>query len=185
LVVPIHNEHVEAVFARVQAMLESVDRAGAGAAFEAWILSDTADPDAILREELAWARLRRVPGLPPVYYRRRMQKFRKKSGNVADFCKRWGGRYEYMVVLDADSVMDGGVMIELVRRMEAAPRLGILQAPSMLAMQDSLYGRIEQFSAATYGPAVQAGLAYCFGGQSHFWGHNPLMRVAPLPPHRR
>jgi membrane glycosyltransferase len=180
IVIPIHNEDVDAVFARLQAMLESVSREGAGAAFEAWVLSDTSDADATLREELAWARLRAIPGLPRVHYRRRTHKFRKKSGNVADFCKRWGGRYEYMVVLDADSVMHGSVLIELVRRMDAAPRLGILQAPSALAMQETLYGRLEQFAATTYGPAVQAGLAYCFGASSNFWGHNAIVRLAPF-----
>ncbi len=37
------------------------------------------------------------------------------SGNVADFCCRWGARYRYMIVLDADSVMTGGILRRLRR----------------------------------------------------------------------
>jgi membrane glycosyltransferase len=177
IVVPIHNEDVKAVFARIRAMLESIAAAGANAAFEMFVLSDTTDPDVWLREELAWAHLRRIPGLPRLYYRRRLHKFRKKSGNIADFCKRWGARYDYMIVLDADSIMSGDVMSELVRRMDAAPSLGILQAPSLLTMRETLYARLEQFAAATYGPAVFAGIAECFEGAANYWGHNAIVRV--------
>jgi membrane glycosyltransferase len=180
IVVPIHNENPDAVFARVRSMLESIAAAGASAAFEMFVLSDTTDPDVWLREELAWGEIRKVPGLSRTYYRRRQHKFRKKSGNIADFCRRWGGRYEYMIVLDADSIMDGAVMVELVRRMEAAPRLGILQTPSLLILRDTLFARAEQFAAAVYGPAVFAGLAYCFGGASNYWGHNAIIRVKPF-----
>ncbi len=180
IVFPIHNEDPDAVFARVRAMLESLAAAGASAAFEMFVLSDTTDPDIWLREELAWAEIRKAPGLSRTYYRRRQHKFRKKSGNIADFCRRWGGRYEYMIVLDADSIMDGDVMVEMVRRMEAAPRLGILQVPSMLILRDTLFARAEQFAAATYGPAVFAGIAYCFGGSGNYWGHNAIVRVKPF-----
>jgi membrane glycosyltransferase len=180
IVVPIHNEDVGAVFARVRAMLESLAACGASSAFEMFVLSDTTDPDIWLREELAWAGVRRVPGLPRIYYRRRQHKFRKKSGNIADFCKRWGARYEYMIVLDADSIMSGDVMVELVERMDAAPDLGILQAPSLLTMRETLYARLEQFAAATYGPAVFAGIAACFEGASNYWGHNAIVRVKPF-----
>ena len=39
------------------------------------------------------------------------------SGNLDDFCRRWGGDYKYMVVLDADSVMSGECLSSLVRLM--------------------------------------------------------------------
>ncbi|HEX3594833.1 MAG TPA: glucans biosynthesis glucosyltransferase MdoH, partial [Polyangiaceae bacterium] len=180
IVVPIHNEDPDGVFARVRSMLESLAAVGESDAFEMFVLSDTTDPDIWLREELGWAEIRKIPGLSRVYYRRRQHKFRKKSGNIADFCKRWGARYEYMIVLDADSTMDSAVMVELVRRMEAAPRLGILQAPSMLTLRDTLFARAEQFAAATYGPAIFAGVAYCFGSAGNYWGHNAIIRVRPF-----
>ena len=33
-----------------------------------------------------------------------------KAGNIADFVTRWGGHYEHMIVLDADSLMTGATM---------------------------------------------------------------------------
>jgi len=70
-----------------------------------------------------------------------------------------------------------------VRRMEAAPRLGILQAPSLLILRDTLFARAEQFAAATYGPVVFAGLSYCFGSAGNYWGHNAIIRVKPFAEH--
>lgn len=184
VLVPVHNEDAEGVFARVQAMLESVAETGAAGAFDFFVLSDTTDPDIWLREELAWARVKRaVPAGPKLYYRRRANKFRKKSGNITDFCERWGDAYKYMIVLDADSIMDGGTMVELVRRMMAAPRLGILQAPSLPAMRDSFYARLQQFAASVYGPPIFAGISACFGGSATFWGHNAIVNVRAFMDH--
>jgi membrane glycosyltransferase len=178
VVIPVHNEAVESVFARIEAMLDSAAEAGTGEALDFFVLSDTTDPDVWLREELAWARIRRSRKRgPELFYRRRGNKFRRKSGNIAEFCERWGSRYEFMIILDADSVMDGTTMVELVRRMEHAPALGILQAPSLPAMRTSLYARLQQFAASVYGPPIFAGLAYCFEGYGNFWGHNAIIRV--------
>ena len=124
------------------------------------MLSDTTDPDVWLREELAWARIRRSRKRgPPLFYRRRGNKFRRKSGNIAEFCERWGSRYEFMIVLDADSVMDGITMVELARptRWEHAPcRSASSKAPSIPAMRtSSLYAYLaaNQFAASVYGPS--------------------------------
>ena len=56
-----------------------------------------------------------VDGFGRIFYRRRQRRAsQRKSGNVADFCRRWGRRYRYMIMLDADSVM--------ARRHARAPR---------------------------------------------------------------
>ncbi len=178
VVVPIHNESVDGVFARLRAMLESVAAMPGADRFEFFLLSDSSEPDVWLREEIAWAELRQQRTQAPIlYYRRRGRKFRKKSGNIGEFCERWGRRYRYMIVLDADSVMDGKIMRELVRRMEHAPRVGILQAPSLPAMRHSFYARLQQFAASIYGPPIFAGLAYCFQSRGNFWGHNAILRM--------
>ncbi len=46
-----------------------------------------------------------VNGFGRIFYRWRQHRIKRKSGNIADFCRRWGRNYRYMVVLDADSVM--------------------------------------------------------------------------------
>lgn len=48
-----------------------------------------------------------VGGEGQIFYRRRRRRVKRKSGNIDDFCRRWGSQYSYMVVLDADSVMTG------------------------------------------------------------------------------
>lgn len=48
-----------------------------------------------------------VQGEGQIFYRRRRRRVKRKSGNIDDFCRRWGSQYSYMVVLDADSVMTG------------------------------------------------------------------------------
>jgi membrane glycosyltransferase len=184
VLIPVHNEDAERVFTRVHAMMESIEQTGHARSFELFVLSDTTDPDIWLREELSWAELRRShPGAPHLYYRRRAVKFRRKSGNIADFCLRWGNRYRYMIVLDADSVMLGETMIELVRRMERAPRVGILQAATLPALRHSLYARREQFAASLYGPPLFAGISVCFQGGANFWGHNAIVRVGAFAAH--
>ena len=40
-----------------------------------------------------------------VYYRRREHNTDRKAGNIADWVRTWGGAYESMVILDADSLM--------------------------------------------------------------------------------
>jgi membrane glycosyltransferase len=60
------------------------------------------------------------------------QAINKKAGNVADFLRRWGRNYRYMVVLDADSVMTGEALARLVTMMEANPSAGIIQTAPRL-----------------------------------------------------
>lgn len=62
-----------------------------------------------------------VGGEGQIFYRRRRRRVKRKSGNIDDFCRRWGSQYSYMVVLDADSVMTGDCLCGLVRLMEANP----------------------------------------------------------------
>jgi membrane glycosyltransferase len=41
-----------------------------------------------------------------VTYRRRADNPGFKAGNIRDFCERWGERHDFMLVLDADSLME-------------------------------------------------------------------------------
>ena len=85
--------------------------------------SDSSEPDtARRRARTRGSTLRaRVDGFGRIFYRWRQHRIKRKSGNVADFCRRWGSDYRYMVVLDADSVMSGDCLTTLVRLMEANP----------------------------------------------------------------
>src|SRR5207245_10526243 len=108
IVMPICEEPVERVFAGLGAIHRSLERAGALDRFHFFVLSDSADPSAAVKEEEAWFDwCRAAGGFGRIFYRRRKVGLERESGNVADFCRRWGRRYRYMVMLDADSLMTG------------------------------------------------------------------------------
>ncbi len=99
------------------------------------------------------------------------------SGNIEDFCNKWGAEYDFMIILDADSLMTGKTILRMVQLMEANPGAGIIQAPPMMINSHSLFARIQQFAGRVYGPIVSAGLAYWQLGDSNYWGHNAIIRV--------
>ena len=139
VVMPVCDEPVARVFAGLRATRESLARTGAAAAFDFFILSDSVDPDVCADEEAAWADWRcNAAGGGGIYYRRRRVRQKRKSGNVADFCRRFGRRYRYMVVLDADSLMSGETLARLAQLMEAHPHVGVIQtAPASCALARS------------------------------------------------
>jgi membrane glycosyltransferase len=184
IVMPICNEDVARVMAGLRATYESIARTGELAHFEFYILSDSNDADTCAAEVAGWAGLcRELNGFGRIFYRRRRRRVKRKSGNIDDFCRRWGRKYRYMIVLDADSVMSGACVTALVRRMEANPGAGIIQTAPRAAGRDTFYARIQQFATSVYGPLFTAGLHYWQLGESHYWGHNAIIRVAPFMAH--
>ncbi len=184
IVMPICNENVARVFAGLRATYDSLARTGEIHRFDFFVLSDTSDPDLRVAEREAWLDFcRRTGGFGRVFYRRRQHRIKRKSGNVADFCRRWGKGYAYMVVLDADSVMSGRCLVELMRLMQAHPHAGIIQTAPSAFGRETLYARIQQFATRVYGPLFVAGLHFWQLGESHYWGHNAIIRVAPFMKH--
>lgn len=184
VVMPICNEAVARVFAGLRATYESVARAGTLQHFDFFVLSDSTEPDTLTAERHAWRDLcESVEGFGRVYYRWRRHRIKRKSGNVADFCRRWGSQYRYMVVMDADSVMTGECLTTLVRLMEANPTSGIIQTAPRGAGRDTLYARVQQFATQVYGPLFTAGLHFWQLGESFYWGHNAIIRIAPFMRH--
>ncbi len=184
LIMPICNEDVERVFAGLRATWESVLRTGESANFDVYILSDSYDADIVIAEQKAWMELiRDVKGEGHIFYRRRRRRVKRKSGNIDDFCRRWGSQYSYMVVLDADSVMSGECLTSLVRMMEAHPTAGIIQSSPKASGMETLYARCQQFATRVYGPLFTAGLHFWQLGESHYWGHNAIIRVKPFIEH--
>ncbi|HMP76635.1 MAG TPA: glucans biosynthesis glucosyltransferase MdoH [Kiritimatiellia bacterium] len=184
IVMPIHNEDVARVYEAVRAMYLSLLRARYGGKFHFFILSDTRIPNIAAEEQSAWLDLcKQVRGFGQIFYRRRRIPLNRKSGNVSDFCRRWGRSYKYMIVLDADSIMDGQTLGKLVALMEAHPRVGILQTAPRLALAATPFARLMQFSSALYGPLFAAGLNGWQQGEGNYWGHNAILRVEPFMEH--
>jgi membrane glycosyltransferase len=159
-------------------MGEALQRVGSNRAFEIVVLSDSTDADAWIRETAAVERLRRaLAAIMPVWYRRRWRNVARKSGNLQDFVTRWGNRYDHMIVLDADSLIDASTLTRLARMMQADSTLGILQTTPQLIGARTLFGRLQQFAACAYGPIISRGLAAWSGDSANYWGHNAIIRV--------
>jgi membrane glycosyltransferase len=179
LVMPIYNEDPLRTTAALQAMAEALARIDAHRAFEIVLLSDSTNADAWIRETLSVSSLRSVlSAIMPVWYRRRWQNIARKSGNLEDFVARWGGRYDHMIVLDADSLIDAPTLLRLVQTMQSDPNLGILQTAPQLIGARSFFGRLQQFAACAYGPVVTRGLSAWSGDSGNYWGHNAIIRMA-------
>jgi len=178
LLMPLYNEDPARTAAALQAMAGDLAARGEGGHFDLFILSDTTDGDvALAEEEAVWALRRQLAENPPVYYRRRERNTAHKSGNIREFCERWGRAYDHFLVLDADSLMEGATIIELVRRMEDDPDAGLIQTVPRLHEGTTLVARLQQFAARVYGPVLASGLAWFTGREGNFWGHNAIIRT--------
>lgn len=186
LVVPARNEGADAVVRRIEAMLKSLEGAGHAGAFDVHLLSDSNDPERIPAEEEAWAGLlARYSGSAGLHYRRRATNEGRKAGNIAEFLRRAGSGYEYMVVLDADSVMSADTLVRLVRTMDANPRAGLVQTVPLPGPQTTRFGRFIEFAAGLYGPMLAAGQSFWQGDAANYWGHNAIVRIDPFVTHCR
>ena len=184
IVMPIYNESTARTFAAVAAIAESVDATGLGGNFDYFILSDTTNPDIWVAEERAFLALRERMGPDArLYYRHRPKNHHRKAGNIADFVTRWGGHYEQMVVLDADSLMTGHCIVRLAAAMEADPDAGIIQSLPLIINRNTLFARLQQFAARVYGPVIATGLAQWAGRDCNYWGHNAIIRTAAFAAH--
>ncbi|MDP2450851.1 MAG: glucans biosynthesis glucosyltransferase MdoH [Polaromonas sp.] len=189
IIMPICNEDVRTVFAGLRATCESVAATGHVKAFDVFVLSDTSNPATQKAERAAWEDLRTQLAAQPdqprieVYYRLRKRRTDRKAGNVADFCRRWGKDYRYMVVLDADSVMSGDCLVAMVKLMEANPTAGIIQTATQAIGHVTLHARAQQFSSRVTGRLFTLGMQFWQMGESHYWGHNAIIRIAPFMQH--
>jgi membrane glycosyltransferase len=184
ILMPIYNEDSERVFAGLRAIHQSLADTGQRDRFDFFILSDTRDPAVWVEEELRWQDMvRALDGKGRIFYRNRPENTSRKSGNLEDFCTRWGGHYRYMIVLDADSLMQGTTLVEMVRLMELHPTVALIQTPPIPVNRESLFARILQFASSIYGRMFTAGLNYWQLGESNYWGHNAIIRIQPFLDH--
>lgn len=178
VLMPVYNEAPGPVFARLAAMLESLRTVRSLDHFDLFILSDTREQAVAVEEREAYDRLcARFQGQVNIYYRRRAENIDRKAGNIAEWVRRFGGAYDHMVVLDADSLMTGDTLVRLAAAMEAAPGAGLIQTVPMIINARTLFARLEQFASRLYGPMFARGLEWWSGAESSYWGHNAIIRV--------
>ena len=176
ILLPICNEDPLPVFARVAAMDRSVRAAGLD--LDIVVLSDTGNAG---KERAAFAMLlAETQGAGRIFYRNRTDNHGRKAGNIEEFLRNHGGAYDFAVILDADSLMEGATIRELIARMESDPSLGLLQTLPRIVGARSIFGRAQQFAASFYAPFFARGLARLQGDTGPFWGHNAIVRVRAM-----
>lgn len=181
IVMPIYHEPVAESLRSLRATYRCLERAGHLESFDFFILSDSRDPNVWLAEQAAWHELcRELNGFGRIHYRRRPVNLDYKSGNVADFLRRWGKSYEYMVVFDSDSVMSADSVVPLVQLMEREPQVGIIQTQPRIVNGRSAFARFQQLGNTVYGTLFGTGLAALQLGEAAYWGHNAIIRVRPF-----
>ena len=189
LLVPTYNEDPERLLAGLRAMHESLVATGQGERFAFFVLSDTTRPEIAQAERAAFARLRAElggspdrPG-PALYYRRRENNTERKAGNIADWVRRFGGAWEQMLILDADSLMTGDTIVRLAAAMERNADVALIQTFPVVVGGNTVFARMQQFSGRVYGPIVAYGIAWWHGPESNYWGHNAIIRTRAFADH--
>jgi membrane glycosyltransferase len=176
VLMPIYNEDAGGVIARLDDMIRSVEATESGGRFDFFILSDSTEP-LIRHNEYAAYRALRERTATSLYYRLRPSNIERKPGNIAEWIKRFGGAYENMLVLDADSLMSGRTIVRLAAAMELNPGIALIQTMPVVAGCRTLFARWQQFAARLYSPVSSAGLMWWSGAEASFWGHNAIVRI--------
>ncbi|MEP1207550.1 MAG: glucans biosynthesis glucosyltransferase MdoH [Rhizobiaceae bacterium] len=178
LLVPIYNEDPEAVFGRLQAMREDLERSSSHHRFGIFLLSDTRDEAIAFREANLFDQMRhQTGGQIEVYYRRRADNIERKTGNIRDWIESWGADWNAFVTLDADSLMAASSIIRLSDELACAPQVGLIQSVPRLIGANTIFARVQQFANNIYGGALARGLDRWSGNEGNYWGHNAIIRT--------
>lgn len=176
ILMPMYNEDADAVFGRLAALDASLGRLGAAEHFDIFVLSDSTRIETAAAEAAAYVGFQ-AQAHCRVFYRRRTANTEHKAGNISEWTRRFGGAYDFMIVLDADSGMAGETVLRLVDAMERNAGVGLIQTTPTIIKATTLFARVSQFSVRLYGRVAAAGLAYWAGSDASYWGHNAIIRV--------
>jgi membrane glycosyltransferase len=178
LLFPVYEEDAARIAAAIEAIARELRAHGAEERFDFFVLSDTRAADVKASELRAVRFLRRaLQSRINVYYRARAINVRKKAGNIADWVQRFGAAYASFVILDADSIMSGALLVHLQSAMAGNPKVGLMQTVPRLVGARTLFARLQQFAVAFYGPVVAAGFAAWHQQSGNYWGHNAILRT--------
>lgn len=178
ILIPIYNEDPVATFSRIAAMNRSIVNLGISEKFHFVILSDTQVLETAAQEAVWFNRLIEEPdAIGRVFYRRRELNVGRKAGNIEDFIARSGAAYDYALILDADSLMDGKTIAEMARRMDRDEKLGLLQTVPHIIHAKTIFGRALQFASTYLSPTFARGAELMAGREGPYWGHNAMVRM--------
>ena len=180
----IRNESPDQVTRNLEPLMAGLEKSSVAHLFHVYLLSDSSDPGIIADETSCFdAFIAKWQGTIPVTYRRRAVNTAFKSGNIRDFCERWGNNHEFAIMLDADSFMPTEAVLRLIRIAQANPTLGILQTLIIGLPSVSAFARVFQFGMRLGMRSYTIGAAWWQGDCGPYWGHNAVIRLAPFIAH--
>lgn len=183
IAITVRHESMALVLPPLRRLLADLDAAGVGQLFGVFILSDSTDPRHAAEEEAAvteWSAAE-----PRVRYRRRAENVGFKAGNVMDFLDHHAAGFEFAVMLDADSEMTAAAVIRLVRILQAAPRMAIVQHLTVGLPAQSAFDRLFQFGMRAGMRTWAVGQGFWQADSGPYWGHNAIIRIAAFREHAR
>lgn len=184
IVMCIRNEDVDQVVRNLNVMIARLVASGNPDKFHVYVLSDSYDETIISQEDTSFAQLQRDwAGRLGITYRRRLENPGYKAGNIRDFCERWGNNHDFMLTLDADSVMSASAILRMVRLMQRDDKLGIVQSLVVGLPSDSGFTRVFQFGMRLGMRSYTTGSAWWQADCGPYWGHNALIRLEPFIEH--
>jgi len=83
-----------------------------------------------------------------------------------------------MIVLDADSIMTGRALVELVALMEKNPGVGLIQTAPRIVNGETLFARVQSF-ASRFTARSFRGLNYWQQHEGNFWATTPSSASSP------
>jgi membrane glycosyltransferase len=190
IVMPICHEDMGRVAAGIRQTWRSCRMRALDQHCDWYLLCDSAEPEICSREERAVEELlpefeRDGGSMGRLFLLRRANRENFKAGNVMNFLDQHGDGYDFMLVLDADSVMLGECIERLILTLQARPRIGILQTLMIPIRSATPFARAMQYSTARCLPLYAKGMLWFYDRDSVYWGHNALIRAAPFREHCR
>lgn len=181
LLFPIYNEDPKRFYNNIATVYRALEKTGFIAHFDFFILSDSTDSNRWIEEEKLWLEFtNKLNAQGRITYRHRTSNINQKSGNVSDFCRRWGSLFDHMICFDADSLMSAQSILKLVHLIERNPQIGIIQTMPGLFGAETLFSRLQQFANRIHGQISGAGLNFWQQSEGNYWGHNAIIRLKPF-----
>ena len=178
ILMPVFNESAKHVFGNAHAMYQGLQGIKCEHQYSFFILSDTQIADKILEEKtLMRFLLSKLPNGGNFFYRRRSDNTDYKTGNISQWVQGWGGAYDAMLVLDADSLMQTEAIIELTNSLSQDPSLALVQSSPRQYGAWSVFGKLQQFSNSICINTLASGLSIWSHTESNYFGHNAIIRT--------
>ncbi|MXV66016.1 glucans biosynthesis glucosyltransferase MdoH [Saccharibacter sp. EH60] len=177
ILMPIYHEDARRVAGALSAMIEDLKRYDDYKKFHFFILSDSRKEDLIAQEIAVTQIMRDRYKDISIFYRQRIMNSYAKMGNTSDFFKRWGKNYNFVVMLDADSIVPANTIMKMAQSMEGNSRIGLIQAVCYGINGETLFSRWRSFLSNISASVFLHGQYFFKLGRGNYFGHNAIIRV--------